>query len=464
MVDVKRSASLVVVAVLAAGIEPALARPNASVEASLKAGRPFVQGELLVQFKANASDAQVNSALNQRGAKAMQKLLDKRARRDARGDLVQAQLGKGQKVDAALIARLAADPAVEYVEPNWTYRTQVANPNDPGLGMLWGMQGATTSPASPYGSGALAAWNAGALCSNKIHVGIIDEGVMTTHGDLAANIWINPGEGSRADRKDNDRNGFVDDIHGWDFANNNASVYDGPSDDHGTHVAGTVAAVANNGAGVFGVCPSAKLITAKFLGVNGGTTASAVKAINYLTQLKLDKKINLVATNNSWGGGGYSQALHDAIQAAGNANILFIAAAGNNGVDIDKTPSYPASYKLPNVISVGAIDQNGRRASFSNYGVTNVHIAAPGVDIVSTVPTSSGKAGFAYMSGTSMAAPHVAGAAALYASLNPCATSAQIREALLRLAVRDPQLTGAVEQNRRLDVSRIGRELTCTAP
>lgn len=287
---------------------------------------------------------------------------------------------------------------------------------------------------------------------------------MTTHGDLRANVWANPGEGTRADRKDNDRNGLVDDIYGWDFAANNASVYDGPADDHGTHVAGMVAAVANNGVGVFGVCPSAKMISAKFLGATGGTTAGAVKAINYLTQLKLAKKINLVATNNSWGGGGYSQALYDAIQAAGNANILFIAAAGNSGLNIDSTPSYPASYKLPNVISVGAIDQNGRRAGFSNYGVNNVHIAAPGVDIVSTVPTAKGAAGYAYMSGTSMAAPHVSGAAALYASLNPCATSAQIREALLRTAVIDPQLTGAVQQSRRLDASKNRAELKCSAP
>ncbi|MCQ2030519.1 S8 family peptidase [Stutzerimonas zhaodongensis] len=457
----KKRAYIFASAMLAIGTEQAAAKPNAAVDASLKAGRPFVEGELLVQFKPGATEAATSAALSKQGAKSAQKLLDKALRKDAKGDLVQATLGKGKKVNAALIAQLASDPAVDFVEPNWTYSTQLANPNDPGINMLWGMQGATTSPASPYGSGALAAWNAGALCSDKIHVGIIDEGVMTTHGDLRNNVWINPGEGVRADRKDNDRNGFIDDIHGWDFADNNASVYDGPADDHGTHVAGTVAAVANNGAGVFGVCPTAKLITAKFLGANGGTTAGAVKAINYLTQLKLAKKINLVATNNSWGGGGYSQALHDAIQAAGNANILFIAAAGNSGLDIDSTPGYPASYKLPNVISVGAIDKNGRRAGFSNYGVNNVHIAAPGVDIVSTVPTSTGGAGYAYMSGTSMAAQHVTGAAALYASLNPCATSAQIREALLRLAVQDPQLTGAVQLNRRLDASKIRRELAC---
>lgn len=459
-----RRAGLFLFALLATGAEQVAAKPNPTVEASLKAGRPFVQGEVLVQFKSGVSDLATSSALTKQGAKAAQKLLDKAARKDAKGDLVRAKLGKGQKVNAALIARLAEDPAVEFVEPNWIYRTQVTNPNDPGLSMLWGLQGATTSPAQPYGSGALAAWNAGALCSKKVYVGIVDEGVMATHGDLRANVWINPGEGSRADRLDNDGNGLVDDILGWDFAANDASIFDGPADDHGTHVAGTIAAVANNAAGVFGVCPTAKYITAKFLGVNGGTTVDAVKAINYLTQLKLAKKINLVATNNSWGGGGYSQALYDAIRAAGNANILFIAAAGNDGLNLDTTPSYPASYNLPNVIAVAAIDQNGQRADFSNYGVNSVHIAAPGVDILSTVPTATRTAGYAYMSGTSMATPHVTGAAALYASLNPCATSAQIREALLRLAVRDPQLTGVVQQNRRLDLSKIRAELTCTAP
>lgn len=460
----RRRIGLLMFVVLAGVAEQVAAKADPAVEASLKAGRPFVEGELLVQYRSSASEAAKNAALSKQGAKAMQRLLDKAARKDAKGDLIQAQLAKGKKIDAALLARLAADPAVEFVEPNWIYRTQLANPNDPGIGSLWGMQGATTSPASPYGSGALAAWNAGAVCSNQVHVGIIDEGVMTTHADLRPNIWINPGEGSRADRKDNDRNGFIDDIHGWDFSANDASVYDGPADDHGSHVAGTVAAVANNGAGVFGVCPSARLITAKFLGANGGTTAGAVKAINYLTQLKLSKKINLVATNNSWGGGGYSQALSDAIRAAGAADILFVAAAGNSGLDVDTTPSYPASYQLPNVIAVAAIGQNGQRAGFSNFGARSVHIAAPGVDIVSTVPTAKGAAGYAYMSGTSMAAPHVTGAAALYASLNPCATAVQIREALLRLAVQDPQLTGVVQLNRRLDASQIRRELACGAP
>lgn len=456
-----RRIALCMFVLLAAAAESVAAATSPAVQASLKAGRPFVAGELLVQFKPGASEAAKAAALGRQGAQATRTLLGKARRKDAKGDLVQAQLGKGRKVDAALLARLAADPAVDFVEPNWIYRSQQSNPDDPGLGKLWGMQGASTSPAHPYGSGALAAWNADALCSSQVHVGIVDEGLMTSHPDLRANVWVNPGEGSRADRKDNDGNGLVDDIHGWDFAGNNASVFDGTVDDHGTHVAGTVAAQANNATGVFGVCPSARLISAKFLGSNGGTTAGAVQAINYLTELKLAKKIRLVATNNSWGGGGYSQALYDAIQTAGRANILFVAAAGNSGSGNDTTPSYPASYALPNLIAVAAIGPSGQLAGFSNYGPNSVHIAAPGVDILSSVPTSKRAGGYAYMSGTSMAAPHVTGAAALYASLNPCASAAQIREALLRLAVRDPQLTGLVQQTRRLDASKIRAELAC---
>jgi len=161
----------------------------------------------------------------------------------------------------------------------------------------------------------------------NVYVGIIDEGYMYTHEDLAANAATNPGE-IAGDGVDNDGNGYVDDVYGWDFDGNNNSVFDGAGDDHGTHVAGTIGAVGGNGKGVAGVCWSVKLMNAKFLGRRGGSTANAIKAVDYFTDMKTRHNLNLIATSNSWGGGGYSQALEDAIERANNAGILFIAAAG----------------------------------------------------------------------------------------------------------------------------------------
>jgi subtilisin family serine protease len=322
------------------------------------------------------------------------------------------------------------------------------------------MLGAATSPSHANGSGALALWSAGLRCDPAVHVGIIDEGVMITHPELVEGVWINLAE-SKVNRRDDDANGLVDDTNGWDFDARNRTVYDGPADDHGTHVAGTIAAKANNGIGVFGMCPGARLISAKFLGAKGGTTANAIAAVQYITDLKRRKALRIVATNNSWGGGGYSQALYDAIQAAGDQNILFVAAAGNANQNIDQQASYPAAYDLPNLITVAAIDPSGNRATFSNYGATRVHIAAPGVNILSTIPTSTGAAGYAYYNGTSMATPHVTGAAAMYASLNPTATAAEIKAALLCSAAISPQLVGLVNGARRLDVSAFRPGFAC---
>jgi subtilisin family serine protease len=293
-----------------------------------------------------------------------------------------------------------------------------------------------------------------------VWVGIIDEGYMYTHEDLAPNAGTNPGE-IAGNGVDDDGNGYVDDVYGWDFAGNNNTVFDGVNDDHGTHVAGTIGAVGGNGKGVAGVCWSVKLIDAKFLGTNGGTTANAIKAVDYLTDLKTRHAINLVATNNSWGGGGFSQALQDAITRAGNAEILFVAAAGNGGTDgvgdnNDATPSYPASYPNANVIAVASITSSGARSSFSNYGATSVDLGAPGSGIYSTLPKKSRGtivSSYGSYSGTSMATPHVTGAAALYAANHPGATAAQIKAAILGSTVPTDSLAGKTVTGGRLNVS-----------
>jgi len=289
-----------------------------------------------------------------------------------------------------------------------------------------------------------------------VYVGIIDEGYMYTHEDLAANAGTNPGE--TANGKDDDGNGLIDDIYGWDFDGNNNTTFDGIDDDHGTHVAGTIAGIGGNGTGVAGMCWKLKLLSAKFLGKNGGTTANAIKAADYFTKLKTrsTNPLNIVATNNSWGGGGYSQALKDAIDRAGAANIMFVAAAGNNGTNNDTTASYPSNYTSANVIAVAAIDSAGQLASFSQYGATTVHLGAPGVGIVSSVPVRSGKllvSGYASYSGTSMATPHVTGAVALYNALNPASSLVTVKNAVLGSVIPTTSISGNTVTCGRLIVS-----------
>jgi subtilisin family serine protease len=318
------------------------------------------------------------------------------------------------------------------------------------------MYGDTSSPANQYGSQAGEGWAANKIGSSTVYVGVIDEGIQIDHPDLQANVWVNPYDA--VDGRDNDGNGYVDDNNGWDFDGNNNTVYDGGKrgtlDDHGTHVAGTIGAVGGNGIGVVGVNWQVKLISAKFLGRNGGTAASAIKAVDYITDLKRRHNLNIVATNNSWGGGGFSQALQDAIERANAANILFIAAAGNGGTDgvgdnNDSAANYPSNYPNANVISVAAITNTGNLSSFSNYGSTTVDLGAPGSGIWSTTAYNT----YSSYNGTSMATPHVTGAAALYAAKNSGATAAAIKAAILNSVVLTPSLNGKTATGGRLNVS-----------
>jgi hypothetical protein len=434
------------------------AHPSAAlVDASMQnPALHYKAGQLIVQFRAGVQESGTAAALSTVGAKSADILLAQARRTDGLGDLRLVTLPAGVSVKEAM-QQLREHPSVEYAEPNWIYTTQAKGP-DPYYadGRLWGMYGADSPiKQNPYGSGAGTAFADGKRCKDSVVIGIIDEGVMTTHPDTQANIWTNPFE-IAGNGKDDDGNGFVDDVHGWDFFENNNSTFDGVGDDHGTHVSGTIGAVGNNAQGVAGVCQKIQIINAKFLGPQGGTTADAVKAVDYMTDLKTRHDLNLVATNNSWGGGGFAQSLKAAIDRAGDADILFIAAAGNDGTDNDQFPHYPSSYPNDNIIAVASIGSAGLKSSFSNYGLTTVDLGAPGSSIYSTVPTTQNGeivGGYASYSGTSMATPHVSGAAALYASLHPGSSAAKIKKAILSHTIPTDSLDGLTVTGGRLDVS-----------
>ncbi|PYE55004.1 S8 family peptidase [Deinococcus yavapaiensis] len=407
----------------------------------------FVPGEVLVQLDSSLRAQSLTALAATLGVQSVEVV----AASDG-APLVLAKLSSGQSVESA-VASLGARGDVRYAEPNFIYHHD-ATSTDPYFtnGSLWGMYGPSTTPANQFGSNAAAAWASGSVGSSTVYVGIIDEGIQYNHPDLAGNVG-NPNE-IEANGKDDDGNGFVDDKYGWDFANNDNTVYDGGNrgslDAHGTHVSGTIGARSNN-VGVVGVNHNVRLISGKFLGRNGGTSANAIKALDYFIGLK-NKGLNIVATNNSWGGGSFSQALRDAIERSNTAGILFVAAAGNGGSDgvgdnNDATPHYPSTYDNSNIIAVAAITSSGGRSSFSNYGAKTVDIGAPGSGINSTVPYDK----YASYNGTSMATPHVTGAVALYAAAHPGASAAQIKNAILSSAVPTPSLSGITVTGGRLD-------------
>ncbi|KAB7731142.1 S8 family serine peptidase [Rudanella paleaurantiibacter] len=435
---------------LTTGCQPQLdLNPNPAGAARSAASADFVEGEILVKMAKGAGVQGLANALTRVKGEVAEKILTKIMERMGDSEGVVLIKTKMNTLDA--IEALRGAEGVEFAEPNFIYQHNAVS-NDPGLSQLWGM-GAN---GNQFGSQAITAWANGKTGSSTVYVGIIDEGYMYTHEDLAANAGTNPFE-IAGNGRDDDANGYVDDVYGWDFAGNNSTVFDGTADDHGTHVAGTIGGVGGNGIGVAGVNWNVKLLSGKFLGSRGGTTANAIKAIDYFTELK-KKGLNIVATNNSWGGGGFSQGLQDAIERANQAGVLFIAAAGNGGSDgvgdnNDNVANYPSNYPNANVIAVASITSSGTLSSFSNFGANQVDIGAPGSAIYSTLPGKAGKSSYGSYSGTSMATPHVAGAAALYKSINPGATAAQVKDAILNSATPTPSLSGKTTTGGRLNVS-----------
>lgn len=356
-------------------------------------------------------------------------------------DLEVLHLKKGVSMSRALQA-LRSDPTIRFAEPNVLfYADRVSGgtaeepgvPNDPEFPKLWGLRNvAQVDPASRASDrltgvagmdiGMTEVWESGVRGSRSMLVAVIDSGVDWTHPDLAENIYTNPNE-IPGNGIDDDGNGLIDDVHGWNFYSGNANSID--DNNHGTHCAGTIGAVGGNGRGVVGVNWQVSILPVKFLSATGsGRLSDAVAAIRY--SVAMGAKV----LSNSWGGTSSPEILKTAIEEARDAGVLFIAAAGNDGTDNDVSPHYPSNYDVSNIISVGAHDNRGGRAYFSNWGAQTVHLFAPGVNIWSTYKGGQ----YGVMSGTSMATPHVAGAAALLWAHEPGLSADQVKERLMRTA------------------------------
>jgi len=392
----------------------------------------FQPGELIVKFAPHFEESAVKNMLASHGGKVV---------RQFRASGAMHVRFENKSIDSTVnIAQaLASSDNVEYVEANSIIRLE-NTPDDPRLGSLWGMTKISAEKAWDIGTG-----------DRSIVVGVIDTGVDYNHPDIKDNYWYNAGEtgldedgnDKRTNGIDDDANGYVDDYRGWNFVNNNNNPMD--DNDHGTHCAGTLGGVGDNGIGVVGVNWQVGIVGIKFISASGsGTTADAIAAIEYATT------IGVHLTNNSWGGGGFSEPMRAAIQEASDAGIFFVAAAGNSTSNNDTRASYPSNYESPNVIAVAASDQNDRLASFSSYGRTTVDIAAPGVGIFSTTRSNR----YSSLSGTSMAAPHVAGAIALMMSVHTNMSMEELREKLLTSVDTVPALATRVATGGRLNLEK----------
>lgn len=346
-----------------------------------------------------------------------------------------------QRVDK-VIDLLNGSGLVEYAEYDGVVRA-ASTPDDTYYDRQWGLQKIQIEQAWDY----VEQNNAS---PSEIVIGVFDTGIDYNHADLAPHMWVNPGE-IAGDGIDNDGNGYVDDVYGWDVSGNDSDPID--EDYHGTHVAGVIGAVRNNGQGIAGITPYVKLMAIKSLDENRqGFVSYSIEALNYVNLMKQQHGVNIRVTNNSWLFDEYSQALKDAIEVAGQNDILFVTSAGNGGSDnigddLDQTPLYPASFDLDNIIVVAATESDDTLGFFSNYGQTSVDIAAPGRSILSALLGG----GYRFVSGTSVAAPQVTGTLGLLLSLDDSLTALQAKARLLSGGEMLDSLTGKVVSASRLN-------------
>lgn len=357
------------------------------------------------------------------------------------------KLEVGEGFSRASLQALAAHPEVEYIEPNYIVSiTSSGKPEDDKFKNQWGLNNDGRNGALlPLGKSGedinvLKAWNI--TKGNKdLKIAVIDTGVDYNHPDLKAQMDINWEEFYGLPGVDNDGNGYVGDIYGYSFADQHGDPMD--KHGHGTHCAGVIGAE-HNSIGIAGVMANVKIVAIKFLSDSGsGETINAIASIDYA----IKREVNIMS--NSWGGGRKNQALLEAIQAANDAGIVFVASAGNSSSNNDTRPSYPASYEVPNVISVGSFTLRGAKSNFSNHGVKSVHVSAPGSSILSTY-----KGGYSKLSGTSMSAPHVSGVAGLLLSAEPNLTPEEVRERLIRTSTKTSALKSASLSGGRVDAHR----------
>ena len=404
---------------------------------------PTSGDEILIEFSPHADDSRRDGAIERVGGKKLKRF------KQLRVDHV--RLPHGQRADDAIAELLQRDDVVA-AQPNFAQRaTFPSPPNDPfwtaNNTFLWGIERIQADDV----------WATYTTGDPDIVVAVLDSGTAYDHPDLAANIWTNPGE-IAGNGLDDDANGYVDDVHGIDTLNHDSD----PMDDngHGTHTAGTIGARGNNGVGVAGVNWNVTILPCKILDANGdGNDAAAIECFNYITMMKA-RGVNIRVSNNSWGryrdvNAPFPQVLKNAIDAAGDAGIINIFAAGNDGVNIDINPHDPASFTSPSIISVAAstrVQPTDGRAGFSNFGVTSVDLAAPGAAIVSTyIPIGTCDPCYATSDGTSMAAPHVAGTAALLLAQYGDLSVAGIRQLLLQNVTRVSAWAGRVATGGRLN-------------